>query len=104
MEEKFSAVVRVSWEIDPAGSLAKAIRAHGIRTVASAVGASVQTIANYASGAYPIPDEAMIRICRMVGHSVPSLTVRQSYDARADMRSERLTWRANVRRKAASDA
>lgn len=102
--DPYSPVVRVSWDVNPSGTFAAAIRERGIRAVAADIGASAQTVANYASGAHPIPDDAMIRICRIVGVPVPQLAMRQAYDARADLRSERLTWKSRVRRKGSADA
>lgn len=98
----YSPKVCISWMIAPDAEFASAVRAHGIRRVAHEIGVSPTTVMNYLEGVSPVPDMAMMHICRLVGEPVPGATVRQTYDARGPgMRTEKITWTAAIRGKRA---
>ena len=73
--EDFSPHVELTWKIRSEGSLSAAMRAHGLRRLATLCEVSPQTMCNWAAG-MPVPDWAMGRICNAIGWSRPLVRYR----------------------------
>ena len=104
MNDEYAPTIRIAWQLNPQGGFADAMREFGLRRIAAEIAVSPQTAHNYASGESPIPDAAMLRICNLLGRPTPDATMRQEYDPTSDLRSERVTWRASIRRKRRAQA